>query len=92
MAPFYESVCLETGYTVDSDLLTQLKTANENKLAELEEKIEDSEKNFGETEQKEALCSPKLSTLCRTGNKVRHPLLLLIFNPPITCRRVQRGI
>lgn len=68
MAPFYESVCGETGYTVDSDLLVQLKSSNEKKLAELEEAIEDSEKNFGETEQKEAL-QAKAEYLCRTGQK-----------------------
>ena len=69
MAPFYESVCVETGWTVDSDLLAQLKSANEEKLASLEEAIGESEKNFGETEQKEAL-QAKAEYLCRTGHKV----------------------
>ena len=70
MAPFYESVCAETGWTVDPDLLARLKSANKTKLASLEEAIEDSEKNFGETEQKEAL-QAKAEYLCRTGHKVR---------------------
>ena len=74
MAPFYESVCAETGWTVDPDLLTQLKSANEKKLATLEEAIEDSEKNFGETEQKEAL-QAKAEYLCRAGHKVTAELL-----------------
>ncbi|CAI8044246.1 26S proteasome non-ATPase regulatory subunit 6 [Geodia barretti] len=68
MAPFYESVCAETGWTVDPDLLAQLKSANEKKLVSLEEAIEDSEKNFGETEQKEAL-QAKAEYLCRAGHK-----------------------
>ena len=70
MTSFYESLCAEIGRAVDSDLLTQLKTANEEKLAALEEAIEDSEKNFGETEQKEAL-QAKAEYLCRIGSKVR---------------------
>ena len=68
MAPFYESLCTETGRAVDSDLLAQLKTANEEKLTALEETIEDSKKNFGETEQKEAL-QAKAEYLCRIGSK-----------------------
>ena len=85
MAPFYESVCAETGWTVDPDLLTQLKSANEKKLATLEEAIEDSEKNFGETEQKEAL-QAKAEYLCRAGHKVTakllpfHPLHSTLFS------------
>lgn len=70
MAPFYESLCAETGRQVDSDLLAQLKAANKEKLASLEEAIEDSEKNFGETEQKEAL-QAKAEYLCRIGHKAR---------------------
>ena len=69
MAPFYESLCNETGWTVDSDLLSQLKKANDEKLASLEEAIEDSKKNFGETEQKDAL-QAKAEYLCRIGCKV----------------------
>ena len=71
MAPFYESVCAETGWTVDPDLLAQLKSANEKKLVSLEEAIEDSEKNFGETEQKEAL-QAKAEYLCRAGHKANY--------------------
>lgn len=69
MAPFYVSLCAETGRPVDSDLLTGLKAANKERLAALEEAIEDSEKNFGETEQKEAL-QAKAEYLCRIGDKV----------------------
>ena len=54
---------------MDSDLLAELKVANKEKLVSLEEAIEDSEKNFGETEQKEAL-QAKAEYLCRIGDKV----------------------
>lgn len=70
MAPFYESLCSEVGRPVDSDLLAELKAANSDQLAKLDEAIEDSEKNFGETEQKEAL-QAKAEYLCRIGDKVR---------------------
>ena len=72
MAPFYESLCTETGRPVSSDLLVQLKAANVEKLAKLEEAIQDSEKNFGETEQKEAL-QAKAEYLCRIGDKASPP-------------------
>lgn len=74
MAPFYESLCAETGRTVGHELLVRLKAANEEKLKELEAAIEDSEKNFGETEQREAL-QTKAEYLCRIGLKAR-PLSL----------------
>lgn len=70
MAPFYESLCSEVGRLVDSDLLAELKAANSEQLAKLDETIEDSEKNFGETEQKEAL-QAKAEYLCRIGDKAR---------------------
>ena len=68
MAPFYKSLCTETGRALDQELLGQLRAANEEKLVTLEEAIEDSEKNFGETEQKEAL-QTKAEYLCRIGRK-----------------------
>ena len=42
---------------------------NRKELEQLEEKIEDTEKNFGETEQRDALMA-KAEYLCRVGNKV----------------------
>lgn len=78
MAPFYESLCADTGRGLDSDLLTQLKTANSEKLAKLEADIEDSEKNFGETEQKDAL-QAKAEYLCRIGDKVASSLPLFEY-------------
>ena len=42
---------------------------NRKELEQLEEKIEDTEKNFGETEQRDALMA-KAEYLCRVGDKV----------------------
>lgn len=70
MAPFYSSVCAEIGYTLDSDLLKKMEEANTKELARLEEGIEDAEKNFGETEQRDALLA-KAEYLCKIGSKVQ---------------------
>lgn len=69
MAPFYSSVCAEIGYTLDSDLLSKMEAENTKKLVKLEEGIEDAEKNFGETEQRDALLA-KADYLCKIGSKV----------------------
>ena len=69
MAPFYEEVCRDLQWMVDQALLTKLKAANEQKLKELEETIEDAEKNLGEMEVREANLK-KSEYLCRIGDKV----------------------
>merc|ERR1711976_178090 len=50
MAPFYEEVCRDLNWKVDQSLLTKMKEANEAKLKELDDAVEDAEKNLGETE------------------------------------------
>jgi len=70
MAPFYKWVCSEDGCQLDASLLAELEETNRKDLEKLEEKIEDVEKNFGETEQREALMA-KAEYLCRIGDKVR---------------------
>lgn len=70
MAPFYTSVCAELGRPVDSDLLKKMEAKNVVELSRLEEVIEDAEKNFGETEQRDALLG-KAEYLCKIGDKVR---------------------
>jgi 26S proteasome regulatory subunit N7 len=69
MAPFYSSVCAEVGRTLDSDLLNKMEAENVKELAELEKEIENAEKNFGETEQRDALLA-KADYLCKIGSKV----------------------
>jgi hypothetical protein len=69
MAPFYEEVCRDLGWKVDQTLLAKMKNANEEKLKELEETIEDAEKSLGEMEVREANLK-KSEYLCRIGDKV----------------------
>lgn len=53
MAPWYEEVCAELGWTVDHQLLTEMKAVNAKKVEELDAVIEDAEKNLGEMEVRE---------------------------------------
>lgn len=53
MTPFYQECCKDLGWSVDQSLLAKMKAANEEKLKELDTKIEDAEKNLGETEIRE---------------------------------------
>ncbi len=50
MAPFYEEVCKDLGWTMDEALLAGMKERNAAILAELDAAIEDAEKNLGEME------------------------------------------
>lgn len=53
MGPFYEEICLDLQWTVDEELLRELKEENRKRLDELEVGIEDAEKNLGEMEIRE---------------------------------------
>ena len=55
MTPFYKSVCEKHGWQVDQAMLVAMETANAAELSKLTEKLEDAEKNEGETEIREAL-------------------------------------
>merc|ERR1712042_102245 len=68
MAKFYEDTCNELGWPIDQVKLQKMKDANKAKLTELEEKIEDAEKNQGETEIRDAMLA-KAEHLCRVGEK-----------------------
>lgn len=54
MTPFYLDCCKELNWKVDDKLVSKMKLENETKLKELDGKIEDAEKNLGETEIREA--------------------------------------
>lgn len=69
MATFYEEVCRDLNWTLDQKLLAEMKAANEEKLKQLDETIEDAEKNLGEMEVREANLK-KSEFLCRIGDKV----------------------
>jgi len=53
MTPFYLECCKDLSWPVDQNLANKMKLANEEKLKELDSKIEDAEKNLGETEIRE---------------------------------------
>ena len=59
-------------YSISSMLISRkismFQDANKTKLKELEEKIEDAEKNQGETEIRDAMLA-KAEHLCRVGDK-----------------------
>ncbi|KAK8778654.1 hypothetical protein V5799_020004 [Amblyomma americanum] len=68
MAPFYEETCAELGWTVDADLLANMKLANATEIVRLDSAIEDAEKNLSETEVREAHLA-KAEYLSRIGDK-----------------------
>ncbi|XP_046355680.1 26S proteasome non-ATPase regulatory subunit 6-like [Haliotis rufescens] len=68
MAPYYEEVCKELGWSLDSKLLQQMKAANTDKLKKLDEAIEDAEKNLGETEIRDFMLE-KAEYLSKIGDK-----------------------
>ncbi|GFO15615.1 proteasome 26S subunit, non-ATPase 6 [Plakobranchus ocellatus] len=68
MAPFYEEIVQELGWTKDNALLSTMKAANAEKLKQLDEAIEDAEKNLGETEIRDSMLA-KAEYLCQIGDK-----------------------
>ncbi|XP_067683844.1 26S proteasome non-ATPase regulatory subunit 6-like [Haliotis asinina] len=68
MAPYYEEVCRDLGWSLDSKLLQQMKAANTDKLKKLDEAIEDAEKNLGETEIRDFMLE-KAEYLSKIGDK-----------------------
>ncbi|ESN93411.1 hypothetical protein HELRODRAFT_103503 [Helobdella robusta] len=50
MAPFYEELCADLQWKLDTNLLEHMKSENEKKLKELDDSLEDAEKNQGEME------------------------------------------
>uniref|UniRef100_A0A3B4EW04 26S proteasome non-ATPase regulatory subunit 6 n=1 Tax=Pundamilia nyererei TaxID=303518 RepID=A0A3B4EW04_9CICH len=68
MAPYYESLCKELKWQLDSDLLSKMKEANEEELKRLDDVLEDAEKNLGESEIRDAMMA-KAEYLIRIGDK-----------------------
>ncbi len=69
MAPYFEALCKELKWQVDTDLLSKMKKANEDELKRLDEVLEDAEKNQGESEIRDAMMA-KAEYLIRIGDKV----------------------
>ncbi|KAJ1499592.1 26S proteasome non-ATPase regulatory subunit 6, partial [Coelomomyces lativittatus] len=68
MAPFYIHLCEECKLPLDNAMLTALESVNREEIEKLQAKIEDAEKNSGETEISEALIS-KADYLGKIGEK-----------------------
>uniref|UniRef100_A0A8C1VTQ7 26S proteasome non-ATPase regulatory subunit 6 n=1 Tax=Cyprinus carpio TaxID=7962 RepID=A0A8C1VTQ7_CYPCA len=68
MAPYYEALCKELKWQVDTDLLSKMKKANEDELKRLDDVLEDAEKNQGESEIRDAMMA-KAEYLIRIGDK-----------------------
>jgi 26S proteasome regulatory subunit N7 len=81
MAPFYEEVCQALEWEVDGSLLTKMKADNEKKLKQLDDAIEDAEKNLSEMEVREANLK-KSEHLSRIGDKVYLPITILCLLDP----------
>ncbi|XP_017782151.1 PREDICTED: 26S proteasome non-ATPase regulatory subunit 6 [Nicrophorus vespilloides] len=68
MAPWYEIVCREAGWKLDSAYLKQMQEKNTVTVKKLDETIEDAEKNLGEMEVREAYLR-KAEFYSRIGDK-----------------------
>ncbi|CAG8625610.1 12456_t:CDS:2 [Gigaspora margarita] len=68
MAPFYQLVTEELKITVDKSLLSKYQESNKEELQKLEERLQDAEKNLGETEISDALLA-KADYFARIGDK-----------------------
>ena len=69
MAPFYEEVCHDLGWRLDSNLLQEMKDSNEAKIKVIDAKVEDAEKNLGDTEVRDFMLE-KGELYTRIGAKV----------------------
>lgn len=71
MAPFYQLIADESKIPLDKALLAKYQKINKNELQELDEKLQDAEKNLGETEISDALLA-KADYFSKIGDKVIH--------------------
>ena len=69
MAPYYLEVAQELGWAKDEKLLSAMKTANTEKIKQLDEAIDDAVKSLGETEIRDSMLN-KAEYLCKIGDKV----------------------
>lgn len=68
MSVFYEELCKDLKWPVDSALLNKLKEENKTELTRLDDVIKDAEENLGESEVRDAWLA-KAEYLCKIGNK-----------------------
>lgn len=67
LAPTYEAVCAELGWTVDAAKLEAMQAVNATDLAALEVTIADAEENMGDIETRDARLA-KADYLCKLGS------------------------
>jgi 26S proteasome regulatory subunit N7 len=70
MAPFYQLVTEELKIPLDKTLITKYQENNNEELKKLDERLEDAEKNLGETEISDALLA-KAEFFSKIGDKVK---------------------
>ncbi|KAJ3050880.1 26S proteasome non-ATPase regulatory subunit 6 [Rhizophlyctis rosea] len=70
MTPYYQQICQSFGFPQDQNLVSTMQRANEEELKRLEDKLEDAEKNLGETDISDALIA-KAQYLAQIGDKER---------------------
>ena len=70
MAPYYEEVCAELKWDVDSELLATMRANNEKRVKELDDAIEDAEQNLGDIDVRDTILA-KAEYLASIGEKVR---------------------
>ena len=87
MAPFYEEVCKDLSWKLDGNLLKKMQDENSTQLKKFDEKIEDAEKNLGETEVREFMLE-KAEYLCRIGDKVSHGFIACIAVVSLVCKLI----
>lgn len=68
MAPFYQIVCEDLKWSVDSGLLQSMKKANQEELQKLEDAVKDAKENLGESEVREAMLK-RANHYARIGDK-----------------------
>ncbi|KAJ3045574.1 26S proteasome non-ATPase regulatory subunit 6 [Rhizophlyctis rosea] len=68
MTPYYQQITQQFGFPQDNDLVNKMRTANEEELKRLEDKLEDAQKNLGETDISDALIA-KAQYLSQIGDK-----------------------
>lgn len=76
MAPFYELICEEQGWSVDTTLLDQMKKENEEALKKIDERLKDAEENLGETEISDTLLV-RAEHFAKIGDKVKRNIRVM---------------
>ena len=69
MAPFLKQFCLDQNIALDQALYNELNAKNEEAFKKFDDRLEDAEKNLGETDISEALID-RANYLARIGDKV----------------------